>query len=121
MQDISLLNIADTTTKNLHDKVIVETPFIITIASVTTLSILCTPTNINEMVAGTLFTQNIIADKNDIITINVRENTIFVEVKNPEQSLKNHKIFVNNQTEILQKISKVDITNNIENFAVKNI
>lgn len=118
MQDISLLNITSTTTKILHDKAISEKPFIINIKNVTTINILCTPIDINEMVVGTLFAQNMIANKQEIRVINCQDSSIFLEVENPAKSLENYKLFLEKQPEILQKIGSV-VLNNTDKFDKK--
>lgn len=120
MQDISLLNVRDTTTQILSDKVISENFFRIDIKNVAIINILCTPIDINEMVAGTLFAQNIIDNKYDIINISFRDNTILVEVQNPEKSRENYKLFLKQQPEMLQKISTITIENNTKNFSKGN-
>lgn len=74
-------------TEVLTDAIIVEKTFVLQINNAIELKILCTPCDIEELVIGLLFSENIINNAQDIVKLDFQEDFIKVCVKQSNHEL----------------------------------
>jgi len=109
IKSVDILKIENYTANTFQDNVTTEEPFLLNVENVNTFKLLSSPRDLNNLAVGYLFSENIIENYSDIISIKINEKIIFVQIKNPESALikfNTKKNFNYSESDIIKNITK---------------
>ncbi len=86
LQNISIIRISEDGLTNVEDVVAVEAPFSVTVNGKKAFSFTCTPSNLQEMVTGALYSRGYLTVADQIKSIQIEEEEIFVSLCEGEKT-----------------------------------